>query len=481
VEDATIADLARVPSVELVRSYLARIEAIDRSGPRLRAVIETNPDALAIAAKLDEERRGGRIRGPLHGIPILVKDNIDTGDRMQTTAGSLALAGPPAPRDAHVVARLRAAGAVVLGKTNLSEWANIRSDRSSSGWSARGGQTKNPYVLDRSPSGSSSGSAAACAASLTAAAIGTETVGSIVSPASACGIVGLKPTVGLASRSGIVPISHSFDTAGPMTRTVADAALVLAAMIGTDPRDEATKDSRFVAPTLDGDARGIRIGVLRGQPWLSAEQSALHEAAIESLRSLGAILIEKVEMKPVPQLWDRIEEVLLHELVTDLGAYLVERRGAMRSLADVVRFDAAHASEELRWFGQDTFEKALQTADTPGYADALATCRRAARADGIDAAIAAHKLDALVAPTATPAWTVDHVNGDHFGGGSAMLPAIAGYPHLTVPCGFVHELPVGISFFAGAWSEATLLRIGHAFEQATKHRRPPRFIPTLPS
>jgi amidase len=462
VEDASISDLAGMSSVALVRAYLARIEAIDRSGPSLHAVIETNPDALAIAERI------GRVEG-LRGVPILVKDNIDTGDRMQTTAGSLALAGAPAPRDADVVAKLRAAGAVILGKTNLSEWANMRSDHATSGWSARGGLTKNPYVLDRNPSGSSSGSAAACAAGLAAAAIGTETVGSIVSPSSTCGLVGLKPTVGLVSARGIVPISRSFDTAGPMTRTVSDAALMLAAM------------SDFQAPKLDRDgARGMRVGVMRAK-WTSPAQESVFGAAVEALRALGVEIVDPVEIPRSPQLFEAVHVVLDRELVTEMRAYLEARGGPMRSLADLARFNREHAAEELRWFGQDVFEAALEKGgvEAPDYAPALALVRKASRDDGIDAVLRAHRLDAIVAPTSGPAWTTDLVNGDHFGGGSAFMPAVAGYPHLTVPCGFVKELPVGISFFAGASSEATLLRIGYAYEQATHMRRPPRFLRTL--
>jgi amidase len=362
---------------------------------------------------------------------------------------------------------------VILGKTNLSEWANVRSDHATSGWSARGGLVKNPYAFDRSASGSSSGSAVAAAASFAGAALGTETVGSIVSPASACGVVGLKPTVGLVSRAGVIPITHSFDTAGPIARSVADAALVLAAIAGPDPRDPATQNARFEPPRLDRDgARGARIGVVRGLKWVSPEQSALFDAAIDALRSLGAVIVDGLELPRPP--FDPAHVVLMRELVTDMRAYLEARGGPMRSLDDLVRFDREHAREEMPWFGQDVFEAALEKGgiEAPDYTPALEACRKGARESGLDPLLA--KVDVLVMPTAGPAWTSDLVNGDHFVGGSAFLPAVAGYPHLTVPCGFVHELPVGLSFVGAAWSEATLLRIGFAYEGAARARRPPR-------
>ncbi len=482
VEEASIAELAERmargdTSVAITRAYLARIEAIDKSGPTLRAVLETNPDALAIAARLDDERRAGRVRGPLHGVPILVKDNIDTGDRMQTTAGSLALAGAPAPGAALAAARRRGAGAGLRGPTNQSAGAHIRSDYATSGWSARGGLVKNPHALDRSASGSSSGSAAGVAAGLAAAALGTETIGSIVSPASACGVVGLKPTVGLVSRSGVIPISHSCDTAGPIARSVSDAALVLAAIAGADARDPATKEARFYPPRLDGGMRGTKLGIVRRQKWLGPAQKAVFDAAVGVLRSLGAEIVDDLELPRPP--FDAAHVVLMRELVTDMRAYLEARGGPMRSLEDLVRFDREHAREEMRWFGQDLFEAALEKGGTEAadHAPALEACRKAARENGLDPLLA--KVDVLVAPTSGPAWTTDLVNGDHFIGGSAFLPAVAGYPHLTVPCGFVHELPVGISFFAGAWSEATLLRVGYAYEQASRARKPPRYVPTV--
>jgi amidase len=497
LEEATIGDLSarmargEIDAAHLVDHYIARIEAIDRAGPELRSVIELNPDARAIAAKLDEERRARGPRGPLHGIPVLLKDNIDTGDRMLTTAGSLALAAAPAPADSHVAARLREAGAVILGKTNLSEWANIRSSRSTSGWSARGGLTKNPYALDRNTSGSSSGSAAAIAASLCAIAVGTETDGSIISPSSICGLVGLKPTVGLVSRAGIVPISHSQDTAGPMTRTVTDAALLLGALAGKDPRDPVTAEQPTRAAidytkALDRDAaRGKRIGAVRKWGNIARPVMAIFEAALEELRRLGAVVIDPVELGPTYKLDAPEMEVLLAELKADMAAYLVTRGASLPSkvgtLQDLVDFNEAHAGEELRWFGQELFDQALTKGplDATAYREALATCRRIARDEGIDAALRAQKLDALVAPTGGPAWLTDLVNGDSFTGSSTTPAAVAGYPSITVPAGALHGLPIGISFFAGAYSEPTLLGVAYAFEQATKRRAKPRFLPTL--
>lgn len=465
----------------LVEGYLARIEALDRGGPVLRSVLETNHDAPAIAARLDEERRAGRVRGPLHGIPVLLKDNIDTGDRMQTTAGSLALAGAPAPRDAHLVARLREAGAVVLGKTNLSEWANIRASRATSGWSARGGLTRNPYALDRNTSGSSSGSAAAAAASLCAVAVGSETDGSIMSPSQIQGLVGVKPTVGLVSRTGIIPISHTQDTAGPMARTVTDAALLLGAMAGADARDAATAAPHAThdyAAALDrAAARGKRIGVLR-PGWLGPSTKPSYEAALDALKRLGATLVDVELPKPATELDDAELVVLLHELRADLGTYLAARgRPDVRALEDVVRFNAAHAREELGVFGQDFFEKALGLGglDSPAYTHALALCRRGARDEGIDALLASQKLDALTAPTGGPAWLTDFVNGDSFTGAGYQVAAVAGYPSVTVPCGAVRGLPLGICFMGAAWSEPLLLGIAFAYEQETRHRTPPTY------
>lgn len=493
LEEVTIAELVarltrgELTAVELVDRYLARIEALDRRGPALRAVIEVNPDARAIAAKLDEERRAGKARGALHGIPLLLKDNIDTGDRMQTTAGSLALEGSPALRDAGVAARLREAGAVLLGKTNLSEWANLRSSRSTSGWSGRGGLTRHPYALNRNTSGSSSGSAAATAANLCAAAVGTETDGSIVSPASICGLVGLKPTVGLVSRAGIVPLSHTQDTAGPMTRTVADAALLLTALAGPDPRDPATTGQPprpdYLAALDKNGLRGRRLGVVRSFTGIPQPALAVFDAALADLRRLGAVLVDPVDLGPIAKLEAPELEVLLYELKADMTAYLAERRpaGGARTLDDLAAFNVAHASHELQWFGQEYFIQAAAkgSLDAPAYREALATCRRIARDEGIDAALHAHGLDALVAPTGGPAWLTDLVNGDAFTGSSSTPAAVAGYPHLTVPAGHLHGLPIGLSFFAGAYSEAMLLRCAYAYEQATKWRAPPRFLATI--
>jgi amidase len=468
----------------LAEHYLGRIEAIDHTGPTLRSVLETNPDAVAIAARLDEERRARGPRGPLHGIPVLVKDNIDTGDRMQTTAGSLALLGPPAPRDAHVVMRLREAGAVVLGKTNLSEWANIRDAHSTSGWSARGGATRNPYALDRNPSGSSSGSAVAVAASLCAVAVGTETNGSILSPSQIQGLVGLKPTVGLVSRAGIVPISHTQDTAGPMARTVTDAALLLGAMAGTDVRDPATAGAR-VAPDYgaalrrDG-ARGKRLGVLRPS-WMGLAVKASFEAAVDSLKRLGAVLVDVELPKSAAEVDDPELTLLLYELKKGMAEYLGARGHPVHhTLEDLVRFNAAHAREELTVFGQDLFEKAVATGglDAPEYTRALAACRRISREEGIDALLAAHALDALVAPTGGPAWLTDFVNGDPSSGSGYGLAAIAGYPSITVPCGATYGLPLGVCLMAGAWSEPTLLAIAFAYEQETRLRARPTYART---
>ena len=474
----------RIDSERIVRDCLARIAAIDRAGPKLMSVIELNPDAIAIARALDAERKSGRVRGPLHGLPVLVKDNIATVDRMSTSAGSLALDGARAPRDAHVVKRLRDAGAVILAKTNLSEWANIRSTRSVSGWSARGGLTRNPYALDRNTSGSSSGTAAAIAAGLAPLGVGTETDGSIVSPASICGLVGLKPTVGRMSRDGIVPIAHTQDTPGPMTRSVADAALLYAAMIGRDSADEATAAAPAEAVAggaiaLPEDAlRGMRLGVARSFFTGFDEADALIEKAIVDLRRLGAEIVDPVDLAP-PTYNDAELRVLLYELKADLPKYLASfaADAKVRTLADVIAFNRAHQEREMPWFGQELFEKAEAYGglDAKEYLDALAECRKGARDDGIDRVMKANRLDALIAPTGGPAWLIDPVNGDHYGAGFSSPAAVAGYPHLTVPAGLVRGLPIGLSFVGPAWSEARLLAFGHAYEQATKARRAPAF------
>jgi amidase len=490
--EATVADLqaamsaGRVSARALAAAYLQRIERIDRAGPKLRAVIETNPDALAIAGALDLERRDGRVRGPLHGIPVLLKDNIATTDRMHTTAGSMVLMGVKPPRDAHLVARLREAGAVILGKTNLSEWANIRSSRSTSGWSTRGGLTRNPYALDRNTSGSSSGSGAAAAANLAALTVGTETDGSIVSPASINGIVGLKPTVGLVSRDGIVPISHTQDTAGPMTRCVADAAVLLSAMAGSDPRDPATTQARrgdYMAALDAGRLKGARLGVVRSQFGGHDGVNAVIDQALALLQRQGAVLVDPVELKLNEQLGPAELDVLLYELKADLPKYLAAfAPGApVRDLAGLIAWNKQHRAREMRWFGQEYFEQAEARGglDDAAYQQALATCARYARAEGIDAVLAEHKLDALVAPTGGVAWLTDFVNGDHFGGSFSSPAAVAGYPHLTVPAGFVQGLPVGLSFVGPAWSEALLIGLGYAFEQASRARRAPTFAASV--
>jgi amidase len=498
LEEATIASLQqRMQSGQesarsLTEKYLARIEAIDRGGPALRSVLELNPDALAIADRLDEERRSRGPRGALHGIPILLKDNIATVDRMMTTAGSLALAGARPPKDAFIVERLREAGVVILGKTNLSEWANFRSTHSTSGWSGRGGQTKNPYALDRNPSGSSSGSGAAIAANLGAAAIGTETDGSIVSPATNNSLVGVKPTLGLVSRSGIVPIAHSQDTAGPMTRTVADAAAVLGAMIGVDRDDTATADSvrkgnRDYTSFLDRDGlKGARIGVVRNRLFgYNTAADHIAEAAISVMKQQGATIVDPANIPTLGEFDNSEFEVLLYEFKADLNKYLASLGPAspVRSLKEVIAFNDAHKDQEMPYFGQEIMTMAEKKGPltSAAYKAALAKNHRLSRTLGIDAVMTKHTLDALVAPTGAPAWLIDLVNGD---GGTATAPgpstvtSVAGYPHITVPAGFFRGLPVGISFFGRAWSEPTLFKLAYAYEQATKHRRPPLFAPT---
>ena len=456
-----------ISAQEAVRYYLGRIAEIDRL---IHAVIELNPDAMRIAGELDDERRAGRRRGPLHGTPVLVKDNIDTADRMMTTAGSLALVGAPRPaQDAAVVERLRAAGAVILGKTNLSEWANIRSSRSTSGWSGRGGQTNNPHALDRNPSGSSSGSGAAVAAGLCAAAVGTETDGSIVSPSSNNGIVGIKPTVGLLSGRGIIPISHSQDTAGPMARTVADAALILSAM------NERGIDYR---PALKDDAlRGARLGVARGYFGSHPGIRRVMEASLAALRKAGAELVNPIELPPDREYNDAEMAVMLYELKHDLNAYLSGRGGAVKSLADVIAFNEREAAREMPYFGQENLIEAQAKGPLTdkAYLDAREKSLRAA-ASGIDTAMDKHSLNAIIAPTDGLAWPTDYVNGDHFTQSCATPAAVAGYPHITVPAGFVMGLPVGLSFFGRANSESLLIGVAHAFERATQARRAPRLI-----
>lgn len=507
------ADLAggATTSLEVVTGYLDRIEAIDRGAIGLGSIIAVNPDALDEARTLDRERADGRIRGPLHGVPILVKDNIDTGpglgaDRMATTAGSLALADPASQPavDATVVTRLREAGAIILAKTNLSEWANFRSTTSTSGWSAVGGLCRNPYVLDRTPCGSSSGSGAAVAASLAAAALGTETNGSIVCPSAINGLVGIKPTVGLTSRAGVVPISYSQDTVGPMARTVADAAALLGPMTGVDPRDPATGASgghrhtdytRFVDP--DG-LRGARIGVARQLIGRNPRVTVLLDQVVARWPALGVEVVDPVEFPSHDELFETRPDraAMLAEFKTGIATYLAgrlgDRPGGPRTLADLIRFNLDHVDEELRWFGQELWELAEESEGTAAadHPAVRAEAHRLARDEGIDAVLAGRgtgagpagggPLDAIIAPTTTPAWPIDLVNGDPGGGMTATFAAVAGYPLVTVPLGQVAGLPVGLTFMGSAWSEPTLIRLASGFEAAFPARRPPRFLPTMP-
>ena len=504
LEETTIAQLqdgmkaGRLSARGVAQAYLDRIAALDRQGPTLRAILEINPEALTIAEAMDAERKRGRLRGPLHGIPVIIKDNIDTHDRMQTTAGSLALEGNIALRDAFIVERLRAAGAVIIAKANLSEWANFRSNRSSSGWSARGRQCRNPYVLDRTPSGSSSGSAVAASANLCAVAVGTETDGSIISPANACGIVGVKPTVGLVSRAGIIPIAHSQDTAGPMCRTVADAAALLTVLAGVDPRDPATRDAEshiakdytaFLDPSGAGGGgggglKGARIGV-QARTGNNPIVDNVVEQAIAVLKAQGAEVVDPAPIETAGQLGTAERDVLQYEFKADLNAYLATMPPNIkyRTLADVIAFNDANRDREMPYFGQETFiaSQARGPLTDQAYIDARAKCVDLTRAKGIDATMDKHKLDAMLGPSGGVASLVDLAGGGGGGGGpgSSQFPAVSGYPHVTVPAGFHFGLPLGVSFYGRAWSEPTLLRLAYAFEQATKARRAPTFIPTL--
>lgn len=496
IEEATVSDLqsamtaGRFTARSIVDQYIERIGELDRKGPALHHIIEVNPEARSIAETLDSERKAGKVRGSLHGIPVLLKDNIDTADRMTTTAGSYALEGSIPLRDAFISQRLREAGVILLGKANMSEWANFRSTRSSSGWSGRGGQAKNPYVLDRNPCGSSSGSAGAVAANLAALAVGTETDGSIVCPAAMVGIVGLKPTLGLVSRSGIIPIAHSQDTAGPMARTVRDAVILLNGMIGIDSRDSTTARSRSKGFTdytqfLDADGlRGARIGVAREKYFgYSATADKVVEEAIEQMKRLGAVIVDPADIPTAGKFDDTEFEVLLYEFKANLNAYLTSlgRRAPVRTLRDIIAFNERNAEKEMPYFGQEIMLMAQKkgTLGERKYRTALATNLRMSRTQGIDAVMERHRLDALVAPTGSPAWPTDLINGDHYIGASSTPAAVAGYPNIQVPAGHVHGLPVGISFFGRAWSEPALIRFAYAYEQATKHRRPPQFLPTL--
>jgi amidase len=472
----------------LAKKYLERIDEIDKHGPAINAVIELNPDALSIASDLDKERKAKGPRGPLHGIPVLIKDNIDTHDRMTTTAGSLALGGSSPLQDSSVATKLREAGAVILGKTNLSEWANLRSSHSTSGWSGRGGQTKNPYVLDRNPCGSSSGTGAAVAANLAAIGIGTETDGSVVCPSNANSLVGIKPTVGLISRAGIIPISHSQDTSGPMCRTVTDAAILLGALTGIDSRDDATKASAsksFADYTkfLDANSlKGARIGIHRKAFGFNDAVDKLINDCIDIIKKRGAVIVDPADIPTAGKFDDSELDVLLYEFKADLNSYLASLGpGApVKSLKEVIDFNEQYRDREMPYFGQDLFIKAQAKGPLTdkAYRDALAKNQRMSRKEGIDFVMDKNKLDALIAPTGGPGWTTDWINGDHFTGGYSTTSAVAGYPHITVPAGYVFGMPVGISFFGRAWSEATLIKFAYAFEQATRARRAPQFLPT---
>jgi amidase len=518
MEEVTVADLqdgmksGKLTARRVAEMYLRRIEEVDRRGAALNSVIETNPDALAIADALDRERKAGHVRGPLHGVPVLIKDNIDTADRMMTTAGSLALVTAKPRQDAFVVQRLREAGAVIIGKTNLSEWANFRSTHSSSGWSGRGGQTRNPYALDRNPCGSSSGSGAAVSANLCLAAVGTETDGSIVCPSGTCGIVGIKPTLGVVSRSGIIPIAHSQDTAGPMARTVADAVALLEVLAGPDPRDRVAGNGttivvwplasatgtaargrgngstvvvwpRRLSDSLDpAGLRGARIGVARKFFGFNDQVDKLMADALDVMKRQGATIVDPADL-PTHGKFDAPEfEVLLFEFKTDLNKYLASLAPGdhPRTLKALIEFNEKNREREMPYFGQEIFTKAEAKGPLtdPAYLKALRTSKTLSKAQGIDAVMVKNNLDAIVAPTGGPAWTTDLLNGDHFTGGSSTPAAVAGYPNVQVPAGYVYGLPVGISFYGRAFTEAKLIRLAYAYEQATKHRRAPRLSPS---
>lgn len=494
IEELTFTELAKamgngsLTSESITAAYIARIRSVD---PRINSIVELNPDAMAIAAGLDRERRAGKTRGPLHGIPIVLKDNIDTADKMKTTAGSLALIDALTPkRDASHVEQLRRAGVVILGKTNLSEWANFRSTSSSSGWSARGGQTRNPYILDRNPCGSSSGTGAAVAANLAAAGIGTETDGSIVCPSSICGIVGLKPTVGLISRSGIIPIAASQDTAGPMTRSVADAALLLSAMTAIDPSDPATAQNRTNAKSnyesfLKADGlKGATIGVARDYWGKRPEVDKVMDAALDAMKKGGATLVD-VKFPGLEKFGDAEFEVLKFEFKDGLEKYLAARGSRYKTLNDLIKFNIENAEREMPHFKQEIFESSATKGPLTSkeYLDARALCLKLTREEGIDAVMRQHKLDAIVAPSNAPTWMIDLVNGDCGGNyiSSSSLAAVAGYPNITVPAGFIRELPIGISFFGMPYTEDVLIRLAYSFEQATKQRKKPKFLASVAS
>lgn len=497
MEEYTIQELqekmtsGELTSRQVTEMYLERIEQIDQQGPAVNAVIELNPDALEIADTLDEERQAGQVRGPLHGIPIMLKDIIETADKMTTTAGSLALKGHIAQQDAFIVENLRKAGAIILGKNTLSEWGNFRSTKSTSGWSSRGGQAKNPYVLDRNPCGSSSGTAVAATANLCAAGVGGETDGSIICPSQTNGVVGLKPTLGLVSRSGIIPIAHSQDTAGPMARTVADAAALLGALVGVDPRDSVTQESQgkfhpdytqFLDP---GGLKGARIGVARNFFDFDEEVDKIIEGCIQALKDAGAVVIDPVEIKTVESLGENEITVLLYEFKHDLDKYLAQLGPdiPVHSLEELIAYNIQHKDTIMPHFGQERMEAAQEKGPLTNeeYKKALADNHRLSRGEGIDATLKEHNLDAIIAPSGGPAWLVDYENGDDYKGGSSATCAVSGYPNITVPAGYVNALPVGISFMGAAYQESTLLKLAYAFEQTTKVRVPPKFLETLGS
>jgi amidase len=495
LDEITISDLqvgmksGRFTARSLVEMYSARIDSIDKHGPAINSILELNPDALSIADALDQERKAQGPRGPMHGIPVLIKDNLDTADKMMTTAGSLALVGSKPAQDSAVAQKLRSAGAVILGKTNLSEWANIRSSHSTSGWSGRGGLTRNPYALDRNPCGSSSGTGAGISANLCAVGIGTETDGSIVCPSSANGLAGIKPTVGLVSRSGIIPISHSQDGAGPMCRTVCDAATLLGALTGIDPRDSATAASQgksFTDYTQFCDPNGLkdaRIGVARKSFGFSDAVDALMEQALDAMKKQGATVVDPADIETLGKFDESELLVFTYELKADLNAYLARLgpEAPVHTLKDIIDFNDRNRQKEMPYFGQDLFLKAEAKGPLTetAYLEALEKNHQLARTEGIDATMDRYHLDAIVAPTGGPAWLTDLINGDHFTGGSSNAAAVAGYPNINVTAGFISGLPVGISFFGRAWSEPTLIRLAFAFEQATKARQAPRFLSTI--
>ena len=491
LEEATVAELSsmmqrgQMTSEQITSWYLARIRTVD---PQINSMIEVNPDAIAIAREKDRERRNRMVKGPLHGIPVVIKDNIDTADKMKTTAGSLALMDAPVPKqDAFIVTKLREAGAVIIGKTNLSEWANFRDDNSISGWSGRGGQTRNPYILDRNPCGSSSGTGAAIAANLAAVGIGTETDGSILCPSSINGIVGLKPSIGYVSRSGIIPISATQDTAGPMTRTVADTAVMMNVLVAPDSSDPGSRPGKWERVDytsylkVDG-LRGARIGVARDYWGRNAVVDKVMDAALEVIRRAGAELVD-VKFPNLRRFGDAEFTVLKYEFKDGLEKYLRARGSRHKTLGDLIKFNNDNAAKELKYFGQSIMEASAKLGDlnSKEYKDALETCRKYSREEGIDEAVDKNKLDAIVAPSNGPTWMIDTVSGDCGSGyvGSSSMPAVAGYPNITVPAGFAKELPIGISFFGKAYTEHTLIKLAYSFEQATKARRKPKFIKTF--